>query len=755
MPNKPIEKPYSTVLLDHQEQLLGAKIAQDGQWRFPVLDSLNPKYEACLLMFEDQYFYYHPGLNPASLWAALQTNLSKGKIKRGGSTITMQLARMARDKKRRNYSQKAIEIVYALLLEARHSKKSILHHYAANAPYGGNVVGVETASWRYFGVSSERLSWAQAATLAVLPNAPSLIFPGKNQAQLKTKRNALLTRLHQAKKIDRVQYELALEEPLPEKPFALPQKAPHLLEQSIQDGHAGTFVKTTLNSHWQEQAQNRLFYHMQYLQANDIQNVAALVMEVSSGKVLVYIGNTPLVDPNKNSCWVNMMHVPRSTGSILKPFLYAACLNEGVITPNSLVRDIPVSFEGYSPSNYSRNYLGAVPAYQCLSKSLNVPSVFLLKEYGIGKFIQNLQDIGFSSIHRSEDFYGLSLILGGAEASLWEATSAYANAARIIENFGENKGKHQPSDIRLPHYLPTVIQAKNNRDYFPYQAGNLWLMMDALQKLQRPEEDGHWQQYNSARNIAWKTGTSFGQKDAWAIGVDSRYAVGIWVGNSDNEGRPGLTGINAAAPMMLDVFQLLPTAPEFLMPYDALKKTPVCKQSGYLMGLHCEQADTVWMPRQDRFLKPCPYHISIHVNQRGERVHLNCVTASEAMEKKWFVLPPAIELYYKQHQAQYTPLPAFKIGCEELMTKNIGIIYPPINAKLFAPKDFNQQKNQIVFQATHRRPEKTLFWYIDDQYIGNTQQKHDLPIYTSTGKHKLTLMDEDGEELVRYFEMVE
>lgn len=284
---------------------------------------------------------------------------------------------------------------------------------------------------------------------------------------------------------------------------------------------------------------------MNYLLANDIQNVAVLVLEISSGNVLAYIGNTPFSDQQKHSRFVNMMHAPRSTGSILKPFLYAACLNEGLITPNMLIRDVPVSFDGYSPNNYSRSFLGAVPAYQCLSKSLNVPSVFMLKEYGIGKFIQNLQGIGFSSINRSEDFYGLSLILGGAEASLWEATAAYANSARILENYGKNRGKYNLNDIHPPYYMASLKKILS-KEVSAYSVSSMWLIFDALIQLNRPEEDAHWQQYASARKIAWKTGTSFGMKDAWAIGVDSKYAVGIWVGNSDNEGRPGLTGINAA-----------------------------------------------------------------------------------------------------------------------------------------------------------------------------------------------------------------
>ena len=359
VPHPLIDAPFSTVVEDTNGKLLGAKIADDGQWRFPEPDSIPVKFEACLLTFEDKHFYKHPGINPVSIVRALVQNIRNGEIVSGGSTLTMQLCRIARQGKQRNYYNKVVEMLWALNLEMRFSKKEILTKYAANAPFGGNVVGLDAASWRYFNRPAFQLSWAEAATLAVLPNAPSLIYPGKRDQQLLLKRNRLLKSLLSEKKIDSISYELALIEPLPEKVYRLPGSSYHLVQRAYAEKR-GERIRATINKGLQEKAVSITKKHGRRLMANHVNNLAAIVVEIKSGDVLAYVGNNMGLAGNENGRHVDIVTAPRSTGSILKPLLYAAMVQDGQLAPGMLIPDIPTRIGGFSPTNFDRKYDGVI-----------------------------------------------------------------------------------------------------------------------------------------------------------------------------------------------------------------------------------------------------------------------------------------------------------------------------------------------------------------------------------------------------------
>ncbi|MBW7889402.1 MAG: transglycosylase domain-containing protein, partial [Bacteroidetes bacterium] len=382
LPSPLFDVPSATVVESSDGHLLGARIADDGQWRFPQIDSMPFRFEQCLLLFEDEYFYSHPGFNPVSISKAFWNNLS-GKSRRGASTITQQVIRLSRKNKKRTYFEKAIEIIQATRLEAGNRKKTILNLYASHAPFGGNVVGLETASWRYFGIPSNELSWGQAAALAVLPNAPALIFPGKNEELLKEKRNKLLRKLFDKGIIDAATFELAKEEALPGKPYPLPDIAPHLVEK-VRKEHSGKHIKTTVNFDLQKKVNRIAETHYYTLRQNEIHNLAILVLDVETRDILAYVGNSPTTSEYKNH--VDIIQNPRSTGSILKPFLFSSMLQSGEILPDMLVADVPTSINGYNPQNYDRKFYGAVPASVGLARSLNVPAVRMLREFGIQRF---------------------------------------------------------------------------------------------------------------------------------------------------------------------------------------------------------------------------------------------------------------------------------------------------------------------------------------------------------------------------------
>ena len=425
-------KPVSTVMLDRNGQLLSAHIAKDEQWRFPTIKHVPQKLKQAILTFEDKRFEYHPGVDPIAMARALYLNISNGRTVSGGSTISMQVIRMARDNPPRTLWEKAKEVILATRLELSYSKDEILALYASNAPYGGNVVGLEAASWRYFGRTPEQLSWAENATLAVLPNSPALIHPGRNRLRLKNKRDGLLASLHENKTLTDIEYKLAVLELLPIKPKRIPHLAPHLLATLMRNNDSPK-IKTTLLRAEQTKIERLMLHHAKFLSLRDIHNLAALVVDNESFDVVAYVGNSQFGNRFERGHAIDIVHRSRSSGSILKPFLFARMIQSGELLPDTLVTDLPTQYSGYMPENYDREYRGAVPAKYALARSLNVPAVRMLRQHGVSRFYSYLQKTGMRSLIRPADDYGLTLILGGAEANLWDMASIYANLANTAK----------------------------------------------------------------------------------------------------------------------------------------------------------------------------------------------------------------------------------------------------------------------------------------------------------------------------------
>ena len=757
LPNPLFKDAYSIVLNDNEGKLLSAKIAQDGQWRFPEVDAINQKFSKSILAFEDEYFYYHPGINPASIWRAFKQNRKAGKVVSGGSTITMQLVRLIRNHQKRTYFEKAIELIMALRLELTYSKQEILNLYCSHAPFGTNVVSIEAASWRYFGRGLSNLSWAECATLAVLPNAPSMIYPGKNQEKLKRKRNKLLYKLFALKHINEETYQLAIQEPLPLKPFPLPNQSRHLLNRAVNEHPLENNFNTTLQSELQNKALDILTKHAHQFKHNDIHNVCALIIDVKKNEVISYIGNTPIKEKEPHGEDVDVVMSNRSTGSLLKPYLYGFMLNDGQLLPNMLVPDIPTQIAGYVPQNFDFTYDGAVPAKQALSRSLNIPAVKLLQQYSIEKFLDRLQQIGLTSMNRSADNYGLSLILGGGESKLCDMCSAYASMARVVNRYNNFK-EYKASDWNKPTYL--VERKKqitgNQQPTTPLiSASSVWLTFEAMADVGRPDIDASWQRLGNAQKIAWKTGTSFGFRDAWAIGISGNYVVGVWVGNADGEGRPGLTGISAAAPILFELFGSLPKTDWFKMPISDMKQVVVCKQSGCLASIYCNETKKEWIPKNSHAFISCKYHKPIHVDITGQyRVTDVCVSPMDMKTVSWFELPPVQEYYYKTKNPTYKSLPPYKSGCAPDIEKAMEMIYPKAGTVIYIPYELSGEQGKTIFEIAHRNPSNTVFWHIDGALIGTTKDIHQLGITASKGKHMLSISDNTGETLTIPFEVL-
>ena len=770
LPKKLFNAPTSYVIEDANGNLLNATIAADGQWRFPYNKNVPQKFIDCITTFEDQRFFKHPGVDPVAIGRAVVKNIKNKGIVQGGSTITMQVIRLLKKDDSRNIWNKLKESILSVRLELSYSKKEILALYASNAPFGSNVVGLDAAAWRYFGRSPEKLSWGEMAALAVLPNAPALVHPGKNRDVLLKKRNLLLDKLLAVGKIDATTCELSKLELLPGEPLTLPQNAPHLLQRFIKENkktNGITRLSTTIDGALQKNVATIIQQHHDILKGNGINNACALVLDVETGNTLAYVGN--IYDPKNPEMEtdVDVIAASRSPGSALKPILYAAMLSDGLILPNSIIPDIPTQIGSYAPQNFDLGYDGAVPANRALARSLNIPAVKLLQQYKYQRFYETLQQCGITTLNRPADTYGLSLILGGCEVTMWDLAGVYASMARTLNHQTKNHGKIDPKDFHPPNYIAAQHPAPNIQHQvssIPLDATSIWFTFQAMQEVMRPGEEGLWQQFTSSQKIAWKTGTSFGFRDGWAIGITPKNVVAVWVGNTDGEGRPGLIGIQTAAPILFDIFRLLPAVNQanaqsgwFEKPKYNFTYLAVCRQSGYRANADCVDVDTLFMPPNGNKVPLCPYHKIIHLDATGTyRVTEDCESPSSMQHKSWFILSPAMEYYYKQRNADYKPLPEFKPGCTFAETgKVMEITYPQPDAKIYVPLELSGEKGKTVFTAAHRRAGAKIFWSLDDEFIGTTQNFHQIGLNPSPGKHTITLVDENGISVSRQFEILE
>lgn len=736
LPRHLFHVPYSTVVTDRNEELLGARIASDGQWRFPPRNTTPEKIKECLITFEDKHFYHHWGVNPFAIGRAFYQNVKNKRIVSGGSTLTMQTIRLARNESR-TFREKLIEMIWATRLEFRASKEEILSMYISHAPFGGNVVGLDAAAWRYFGHSADDLSWAESAMLAVLPNAPAMIHLSKGRKTLLDKRNRLLKQLLEKKTIDSSTYELAISEPLPDEPHPLPQIAPYLVSRFYQERN-GEYSRSTINKGIQTQIEDLAERWSNEFRRSDIRNLAILVIDIPSNQVVAYCGNVHF-DQKQGGNQVDVIQAPRSTGSILKPFLYYAMLQEGSLLPDMLLPDVPVNINGFTPQNFSMQFEGAVPASEALARSLNIPAVTMLQRYGVPKFHSFLQQIGLKTINRSSSHYGLSLILGGAEATLWDVTNAYAMMGRSL--------------LQLPQrscslLLPT---SRITESTDPFQPGAVWQTFDALKEVNRPEEID-WKSIPSLQTIAWKTGTSYGFRDAWAVGVTPRYAVGVWVGNATGEGKPGLVGAQTAGPVLFDIFNLLPSCSWFTRPAGIFVEAEVCRKSGHLKGRFCDETDTLLVLPAGLRTEACPYHHLVTLSaDESQRIYENCANTEPTLQKSWFTLPPVWEWYYKQHHPEYKPLPPFKAGCGEDTFQPMQFIYPPMNARIKLPKQLDGSKGFLTVELAHNNPNASVFWHLDETYQAQTQDFHKISLQPAAGKHSLTAVDGEGNTISTTF----
>ena len=866
LPKARLHPPVSQIVLDRNGEWLRAFLADDGMWRFSrqlsekrallnenlltenrQLKTENYWLHQAMLTSEDRWFYYHYGINPVSIATALYDNLKAGEVVRGGSTITMQVARLMKPKAR-SIPNKLIEMFRALQLEHTYSKSEILTFYFNMLPYGGNIVGTAAASRFYFNKPQHVLSLGEAALLAAIPNAPERLRPDRFPENARKAREKVLNRLLARRQISEQQWQEAVQEPIPRKRYPLPFKAPHLSRMLVKkavsrqpsavskernvSGTLASLLKTesrkpkaippttdgriytTIDARVQETAVRIL---SEYLEAerklslrgsHSTSTGAIIVMHTQNRHVLAMVGSHDFFDREALG-QVNGTLAPRSPGSALKPFVYALAMEQGLITPETLLFDVPITYAGYEPVNYNGKYNGYVTARQALARSLNVPAVNLnarLKNrtsnstpiqhskarVGGSTLHAFLKQAGISTLAPAQK-YGLSMVLGGCEVNLLELTTLYVGLA----NMGEF-GSYQLTLPRNSHQFPSAISSQQEGVTSPENQSSQrllrketsFIITEMLTDSQLPtntvKNPEAFERTMNLPKIAWKTGTSYGHRDAWCIGYSPTLTIGVWLGNFDGKGAPMLSGAEAATPILFALFTALTgqdTHRWFTKP-EQLKTRQVCALSGAPVSSHCPvHKDDVYIPGISS-VAVCTIHKRIYVNEAtGYSLCSHCrknssqqsAVSSQKDSQYTESRKPKAESHFttdtslKDAQAQIFEewpanaatwlaengfavpvLPKHNPLCTGTIAGNAPIILSPAEDTIYYIREgvpLENQKIRLIASASSRTQD--LFWFLDGELIfqGNAAEQYWLT--PTKGKHVLTCVDAEGRSATR------
>ncbi|QTL98025.1 penicillin-binding protein 1C [Iocasia frigidifontis] len=727
---------YSTVVVDESGEYLRIFLNSKDQWIFPpVEEGIPKKLKVSVINFEDKRFFNHIGIDFLAVARAVVQDLKAWSKVSGASTITMQVARLTRAKER-TISNKLIEIIQALKIENTYSKEEILRLYLTHAPYGGNIIGYKAASLRYFGKEPDQLTWGQASLLAVLPNSPGLITPTRGRERLKQKRDGLLDKLKARGIIDDMTCRLAKAEEIPNREVPFNLAAPHLT-RSLKNKLNQDLIKTTINKKMQIQVNYLVKNYMEKMKQKGVNNSAVLIADTRTGQVKTYIGSNDYFD-QQHSGKIDGVQIKRSSGSILKPFLYALAMDEGLIIPESKIEDIPVSYGAYSPYNANHRFKGVVTAREALINSLNAPAVSLLDDYGVTEFYNFLTEAGVSTLFRDAKGYGLPLILGGAEVKMWDMVALY----RGLGNYGRFSGLH------------VLAKGKNGELKQLISKGSAYLTLNIIDDLKRPGLEYFWRDYSSKWRIAWKTGTSYGNRDAWAVGVSPEWTIAVWIGNFDGQENEEISGLNAAAPLFFSVFNALPKnyyQDFFAEPEGDLKKIKVSTKTGYrirdkIINEGLGNLTDALVSKSAQPLIYSPYEKLIYTNRAGTyEVCSLCWDRDDLAKSLKLVYPPQVVAYLKERGNEvYTTLP-HKQDCPSVSNGNpIEFIYPQQDSIISIPRGADGKYQKVNFKVAHTGKNSKLFWYLDQEYLGSTTGKHQKLLLPEHGKHTLHVVDNEG-----------
>lgn len=724
----PYFKPYSKVVYASDGSLLSAYLSDDQKWRMRTrVEEVSPDVKKAILEKEDNWFYWHFGVNPFSVFRALTQNVLSGKRISGASTISMQVARML-EPAERTYSNKFFEMLRAIQLELHFSKNEIFEMYLSHLPYGGNVEGVKSASHIFFDRPPDKLSLSQAILLTIIPNNPNKFRLDKKSTIVVKERNKWIKKFQEKNVFGKDDLNDALAEPVLTNRYAVKNDAPHFCRE-VSNKHKQDEIFSSLNPSIQKTAEKFLLNYVNRVKPKQISNGAVLIIDNKTNSVAAYCGSADFFD-NNASGQVNGITALRSPGSTLKPILYSLAFDLGELTPEMKLLDIPTDFGGYEPENFDLKFNGLVSAKYALVNSLNVPAVRLLQKIGLEKFISVLQKGGFEDIAKNKNSLGLSLVLGGCGVRLEQLTrffSVFAHGGKLYpmnylkKNFSEEAGIKIFSEGAA--YLTGMILTSNERPDYPNE-----FLFSSEHPL-----------------IAWKTGTSYGKRDAWAVGFNPDYTIGVWMGNFDGKGAPELSGAEMAVPLLFELFNSIDSKPKKLWfdKPDGVFKREVCSETGLLPSENCEHKTIDYYIENISPNIKCDLYKTVFVSE-DEKIQYcpNCLPKDGYKKKPYPFYDSELMLWFMKNKITIKRPPPHNPMCQ---TKFSGsgpkIISPSSDYEYFIEEN---SKQQILLQAASDPSVKTHYWYINDIFYKQCKPEERIFIKPGNGTIKITCLDDHG-----------
>lgn len=719
---------YSTIIAADDGTVLYSFLSKDDKWRMmSEIKEINPVLKKTFLYKEDKYFYYHFGVNPIAVVRAAINNVFHLKKTSGASTITMQVVRLLYPAKR-TYANKIIEMFRAMQLELNYSKNEILQMYFTLAPYGGNIEGVKAASLLYFGREQKMISLAQAVTLSIIPNKPTSLRPGTDNLKIKTERNYWLTRMQKDHLFSEKEINDASNEPLIIKRQNAPADAPHFSLRMKQQDPTGTIIKTTLNKTLQQKAEAITYNHVKRLQLKNINNAAVIIIENSTHCVKAYVGSNDFNDV-LNSGQVDGVRAVRSPGSTLKPLVYALAFDKGLMTPKTIINDVPVNFGGYAPENFNEKFNGKVTVEKALAYSLNVPAVKALNQTGVPAFTAALKQAGFSTAAKQEKSMGLSIVLGGCGIKLKELAGLFSSFA--------NKGEFVP----LKYLQGDTSKAKTKI----CSEASSYMITEILTHLIRPDLPNNYESSMHVPKIAWKTGTSYGRRDAWSVGFNKRYTVAVWVGNFNGTGVPELNGADMATPLLFDIFNSIDynSPNEWFTPPADIDYRLVCSETGLPANEFCTDLVMDYYIPKISFNYLCSHQKEVFVSPDENYSYCtHCIPESNYKKKFYPNIEPELISYYKASHIAFTEIPAHHPSCIRIFPD-----HPPRITSPDASREYIVEKGQeqeIMLKCEVGDDVNEVYWYINDIFFKKSRKHEKIFFEPSEGINKISCSDDKG-----------
>jgi penicillin-binding protein 1C len=744
----PLAPQYSPLVLAHDGSVLHAYLNPTQKWRMKTeLPEITPALQTAIIAKEDRYFRYHLGVNPVALVQAAGRNLLGHGRTTGASTITMQVARLL-EPKERTFGNKLLEMLRATQLEAHYSKAEILQLYLNLVPYGSNIEGVKSAALLYFQQPPHYLSLAQTVTLAIIPNRPAGLVLGRHNAQILRERNRWLQYFGQEKLFPAPDIANALLEPLEARRHSAPTLAPHLSRRLVQAQPGRALIPSTLRPATQAKAEDLARNYVRRLATRGISQAAVLVVNNRTHAVEAYVGSADFGDLG-SSGQVDGVRAVRSPGSTLKPLLYGLALDRGLLTPKTVLPDVPTNFQGFRPENFDKKCQGEVTMERALTYSLNIPAVRVLAEVGVDNLTGTLRQAGFRQVTRDAPRLGLSTILGGCGATLEELTGLYSALA--------NGGKYSP----LMLTAPGATRPGARRLLSPAAA---YLLTDILAQRTRPDLPMDAASSRHLPRIAWKTGTSYGRRDAWSIGYNRDYTIGVWVGNFNGQGSPALTGADVASPLLFDLFNALAynTTNEWFAPPASLDFRLVCAETGLVPGEHCpNQLLDYYLPGASASHR-CQHQQEVLVTADGTFSYCRaCVPAAGYRRALYPNVLPEVLAYREAQGLPTRRLPPHNPACRLVRGTTadapeaaplLAITSPAAHAEYM----LDAADQQLLLSCAAGAEVRQVYWYVNDQFVRAAQATERVFFRPPTGEVKISCADDHGRNvdvriLVRHF----